>query len=330
MARSALLIVRTGLNLVYFHDRELATKFLDSLSTPSPCSPSPTSLFADVQHQEPVIGTASLAQKIIAHHTGNTKTLAAGLQRLRQYLPQPLLRKLELLNKAASVCRHTTAVNYELLADLEKTLATIKNSPFSTPSSHPPSTSSSPPAVNIADDFIAFDLAGDLIDSGVQTDKYPPNLLPSDRCESPAAECDHDASTHSDPNDIPDCQPPLKDKFRVPMNHQCPLGSKSVCEQACVSPRPRRCSSNGMASQTDPTYRKSCHSSDVPCIDSAVTNHDVPSGVCADPCTAPAANCDSPAVSIKSEGTQDLLDSFRAMFRDETHQFEQMLDSMCG
>lgn len=84
----------------------------------------------------PVLATSAEAQRILANFLGhNIGTLAKGLQAVRGRLPQPVARRLDLLNKAASVTRHAVAVDTELLQLLGEALAKIVDLPDQSDSS---------------------------------------------------------------------------------------------------------------------------------------------------------------------------------------------------
>jgi hypothetical protein len=73
--------------------------------------------------ESPVVFMALRAKRILAtHFDNNFKTLADGLQAVRGCLPQPILRRLDLVNKAASVVRHIVEIDSDLLALLSKEL----------------------------------------------------------------------------------------------------------------------------------------------------------------------------------------------------------------
>jgi hypothetical protein len=93
----------------------------------APKAPSGSPGFPDLN---PVLATSAEAQRILANFLGrNIGTLARGLQAVRGRLPQPVARRLDLLNKAASVTRHAVAVDTELLQLLGEALAKIVDLP---------------------------------------------------------------------------------------------------------------------------------------------------------------------------------------------------------
>jgi len=79
---------------------------------------------ADMQH--PVVQTAFAAQCLFAvHASDNFSTLAQALRAYHLLLPTALRRKLDRLNKAASVIRHSAGVDKQLLHEIEDALADL-------------------------------------------------------------------------------------------------------------------------------------------------------------------------------------------------------------